>query len=45
MSKARKGYSYQINLIPEDEGGYTVLVPSLLWRHHRRGDPPRAQGH
>jgi antitoxin HicB len=29
MSKARKGYSYQINLIPEKEGGYTVLVPSL----------------
>ena len=22
-------YSYQIVLIPEDEGGYTVLVPSL----------------
>jgi antitoxin HicB len=29
MRKARKGYSYQINLIPEKEGGYTVLVPSL----------------
>ena len=27
--KRSKGYSYQINLIPEDEGGYTVLVPSL----------------
>ena len=25
----RKVYSYQITLIPEDEGGYTVLVPSL----------------
>ena len=24
-----KSYSYQINLIPEKEGGYTVLVPSL----------------
>ena len=22
-------YSYQITLVPEDEGGYTVLVPSL----------------
>lgn len=29
MRKARKTYSYQINLIPEKEGGYTVLVPSL----------------
>ncbi len=27
MSKARKEYAYQINLIPEKEGGYTVLVP------------------
>lgn len=25
----KKIYSYQIALIPEDEGGYTVLVPSL----------------
>jgi antitoxin HicB len=25
----RKIYSYQITLVPEDEGGYTVLVPSL----------------
>jgi len=25
----RKSYSYQITLIPEDESGYTVLVPSL----------------
>jgi antitoxin HicB len=29
MSRARKGYSYQINLVPEPEGGYTVLVPAL----------------
>ncbi len=29
MSRVRKGYAYQINLIPEPEGGYTVLVPSL----------------
>lgn len=25
----KKLYSYQITLVPEDEGGYTVLVPSL----------------
>jgi antitoxin HicB len=25
----KKIYSYQITLVPEDEGGYTVLVPSL----------------
>ena len=25
----KKGYSYQINLIPEPEGGYTVNVPLL----------------
>ena len=29
MRRPRKGYSYQINLIPEPEGGYTVVVPSL----------------
>ncbi len=29
MRKAKKTYSYQINLIPEKEGGYTVLVPAL----------------
>jgi antitoxin HicB len=29
MSKRKKAYSYQINLVPEDEGGYTVLVPLL----------------
>lgn len=29
MRKPRKSSSYQINLIPETEGGYTVLVPSL----------------
>ena len=29
MRKTGKIYSYQINLIPEPEGGYTVLVPLL----------------
>lgn len=29
MSKIKRAYSYQINLIPEKEGGYTVLVPLL----------------
>ncbi len=29
MGKMKKAYSYQINLIPEKEGGYTVLVPLL----------------
>jgi len=29
MKKKRKEYSYQINLIPNEEGGYTVLVPLL----------------
>lgn len=29
MRKTKKAYSYQINLIPEKEGGYTVLVPLL----------------
>jgi antitoxin HicB len=29
MRKTKKVYSYQINLIPEREGGYTVLVPLL----------------
>lgn len=29
MRKNKRGYSYQINLIPEKEGGYTVLVPLL----------------
>ena len=29
MRKTRRIYSYQINLIPEREGGYTVLVPLL----------------
>lgn len=28
-TKKRRVYSYQINLIPEAEGGYTVLVPLL----------------
>ena len=29
MGRAKKAHAYQINLIPEKEGGYTVLVPSL----------------
>ena len=29
MRKRKRVYSYQINLIPEEEGGYTVLVPML----------------
>lgn len=29
MRKKRKSYSYQITLIAEKEGGYTVLVPQL----------------
>ena len=29
MRKPEKTYSYQIDLVPEPEGGYTVLVPSL----------------
>lgn len=29
MRKVKKVYSYQINLIAEEESGYTVLVPLL----------------
>ncbi len=29
MRRVKRGYSYQINLIPEVEGGYTVVVPAL----------------
>ena len=29
MRKSKKVFSYQISLIPEKEGGYTVLVPLL----------------
>ena len=29
MRKTKKEYSYQINLIPNEEGGYTVVVPLL----------------
>ncbi len=29
MRKTKKAYSYQISLIPEKEGGYTVLIPLL----------------
>ena len=29
MGKTKKLYAYQINLVPEQEGGYTVLVPLL----------------
>ena len=28
-AKTSRVYSYQINLVPETEGGYTVLVPAL----------------
>jgi len=27
--RRKKVYSYQINIVPEKEGGYSVLVPSL----------------
>jgi len=30
MRRRNSVYSYQINLIPEEEGGYTVVVPLLL---------------
>jgi antitoxin HicB len=29
MRRSKSGYSYQINLIPDEEGGYTVVVPLL----------------
>jgi predicted RNase H-like HicB family nuclease len=29
MRRVSKVYSYQITLVPEEEGGYTVLVPAL----------------
>jgi antitoxin HicB len=29
MRKRKKEYSYQINLIPNEEGGYTAVVPLL----------------
>jgi predicted RNase H-like HicB family nuclease len=29
MRKLRKVFSYQVSLIPEKEGGYTVVVPVL----------------
>ena len=29
MDRSKKGYSYQIQLVPEKEGGYTVVVPQL----------------
>ena len=29
MAKQKTEYSYQINLIPDEEGGYTVVVPLL----------------
>ena len=29
MRRAKKVYSYQINLIPDGRSGYTVLVPAL----------------
>lgn len=29
MGKVKKLYSYQIDLVPDEEGGYTVIVPAL----------------
>jgi len=29
MAKAKKAHSYLIDLVPVDEGGYTVVVPAL----------------
>ena len=29
MYRLKRAYSYQISVIPEKEGGYTVLVPQL----------------
>jgi predicted RNase H-like HicB family nuclease len=29
MRKAKKVYSYQIDLVPDEEGGNTVMVPAL----------------
>jgi predicted RNase H-like HicB family nuclease len=29
MRKRKKEYAYQIDLIPDEEGGYTVVVPLL----------------
>ena len=29
MRTAKKGQSYQIDLVPDEDGGYTVIVPAL----------------
>jgi predicted RNase H-like HicB family nuclease len=29
MRRSKNEYSYQINLIPDEEGGYTVVVPLI----------------
>ena len=29
MRRTKKVYSFQINLVPDEDGGYTVLVPLL----------------
>ena len=29
MAKAKKAYSYLIDLVPSEDGGYTVIVPAL----------------
>jgi len=29
MAKAKKVHSYLVNLVPADDGGYTVVVPAL----------------
>jgi antitoxin HicB len=29
MRKTKRVYSYQIDLVPDEEGGYTVIVPAV----------------
>ena len=29
MAKAKKAHSYLVDLVPADDGGYTVVVPAL----------------
>ena len=29
MARSRKAHSYQVDLVPTGEGGYTVMVPAL----------------
>ena len=44
MSKAKKGYSYQVNLIPEPEGGYTVCFGRAASRSVSTPGAPHARG-